>query len=290
MSADSSERVRRPVPRTLVLAALAALLVTPAEAQQVRGALRAIVVDRLTDDPVAGADVLLGDRIVGVTGASGSVSVSGVALGEARVSVRAVGYQPAEIIVNFTPGKTFEIRFIIERAPTELEAVVVEGLVLPRNRVSEVFERMRSGRGDFITRDDIEALRPVDTSTALSYSHRIKLHYVNQGECLDDAVFGPSDQRRPDRPVSASAIGEECRDMQARPTVQVLMGRGFRRCIPSLYLDGIRYTFIEGTQIDDVVHPYDIELIEVYDEFGVPGEFMNADVGCGVIVIWTRAG
>jgi hypothetical protein len=72
--------------------------------------------------------------------------------------------------------------------------------------------------------------------------------------------------------------------------MQVLMGRGARRCVPSLFLDGVRYQTIPGILIDDIVHPHDIELIEVYGEFEVPGEFANADVGCGVIAIWTRVG
>jgi hypothetical protein len=237
---------------------------------------------------------------VAATSASGSFHVAGIRPAEYRLSVRAVGFQPFEVIVNLAKAKTYEVELPLQPGALALEALTIEALRLPRNRVRDIVERMAWGAGDFITRSDLDDWRPLETSTALSRSTKIRLQFVSMGECLEEALFGrgseasspfvPGGQGRGTVNVPGSGSPASCGTVQQRPGMQVLMGRGSRRCVPSLFLDGVQYELIPGVLLDDVVLPHDIELIEIYGEFEVPGEFSSADFGCGVIAIWTRTG
>jgi hypothetical protein len=65
-------------------------------------------------------------------------------------------------------------------------------------------------------------------------------------------------------------------------TVALMRGR----CAPQVYMDGMRL----GVSSVDLVHPMDLEGIEVYrGPAGVPGEFSHRS-GCGAIALWTRRG
>ncbi len=286
--------------RVALLAIIGALVLCPwssATTQENTGAeLRGLITAQDRGAPVEGAQILLEGREAAVTDASGAFVATDIPPGEYRLAIRAVGYQPYEVIINLPKAKIYQIEVPLQPGAVELDAVTVEALRLPRNRLGEIFERMTLSSGDFITRADLEKWHALETSHALSRSRKIRLNYVNVGECLDEALFGPLEGSAfgapnvPSGNAPSIPAGGTCLDMQARPTIQVLMGRGFMRCVPSLYLDGVRFPMRRGDQIDDVVGPRDIELIEIYSEFEVPGEFTNSDIGCGVIAIWTRAG
>lgn len=58
-------------------------------------------------------------------------------------------------------------------------------------------------------------------------------------------------------------------------------------CSPLLVLDGFRLSS-PAPKIDELVHPNDVEAIELYPgSHGAPGRFLNP---CGVIMIWTKRG
>ncbi|HUF67236.1 MAG TPA: carboxypeptidase-like regulatory domain-containing protein [Longimicrobiales bacterium] len=61
-------------------------------------------------------------------------------------------------------------------------------------------------------------------------------------------------------------------------------------CRPTLYLNGARMTFGPGQSIDDVLHPSELEAIEIYrNRTELPREFAGIDQ-CAAIVFWTRMG
>jgi hypothetical protein len=71
------------------------------------------------------------------------------------------------------------------------------------------------------------------------------------------------------------------------PTVR---GRFGSRCVPTFFVDGHQSTQIP---LDELVSGPDIAAVEVYDQpFEAPPEFMppGNQLGCGVIVVWTRRG
>jgi hypothetical protein len=59
-------------------------------------------------------------------------------------------------------------------------------------------------------------------------------------------------------------------------------------CVPRVFLDGVPIT-LAGTSIDELVHPADLEGIEVYrGPSELPALFSQG--ACGAIALWTRRG
>jgi hypothetical protein len=56
------------------------------------------------------------------------------------------------------------------------------------------------------------------------------------------------------------------------------------QCVPRLYIDGV--AAYEGTSLDMILHPEDVEGIEVYTTATAPPQY--ARDACGVLVVWTR--
>jgi TonB-dependent Receptor Plug Domain len=85
---------------------------------------------------------------------------------------------------------------------------------------------------------------------------------------------------------------------QGIPGVHVVPGRDGiwrvllrNRCLPNLYIDGIRLRSqnFDSVRIDEMVHPNDVEGIEIYRSTAqVPSQYGGTGAGCGVILIWTR--
>lgn len=127
-------------------------------------------------------------------------------------------------------------------------------------------QRLRTGHGVYITRDQVEARKPAYVTDLL--------------------------REVPGLMVTGSGTG-------SRPVVRV--GRSLSgNCMTQIFVDGFlinkRIFGRTGTppadfRIDDVVSPSSVEGIEIYRGLAtVPPEFLNPDAECGVIAIWTRRG
>jgi hypothetical protein len=124
---------------------------------------------------------------------------------------------------------------------------------LSSGRLGGFYARMQQHKfGTFITRDQIEKRRAIWTSDLL--------------RSVPGIVVNPR----------ASGFGYDVRTTEG--------------CRPEVFVDGIHYPlFFES--VDDVVHPDEIEGIEVYAHAAeVPAEYVVPGSACGVIAIWTRTG
>jgi len=71
----------------------------------------------------------------------------------------------------------------------------------------------------------------------------------------------------------------------------LVLGYGTRRCIPSLYVDGLPFAY-DGTvaMLESIARPEDLYAIEIYRRSSeAPIEYTVAGDGC-VILVWTRRG
>lgn len=267
-----------------------------ATAQERTAILQGTITAADTETPVAGVNILLDGHVIAVTDGRGAFRVTRIVPGWHLLLVRSVGFAPAETHVEFVGGKIYDLTLALDPRAVELPPVTVQGLRLPSVRLQEIHERMATGAGEFITHDELEAWGVAEISMALARSPRVRLNFISPGECLEgaqntgDAAMSrslsratPSRAARTPTPISTVP----CQYLQARSTAQVMMGRGMQRCVPFVYLDGVRWE-LYGDQIDDITEPQDVELIEIYDEYEVPGEFAQGDLDCGVIAIWTR--
>src|SRR5437773_10109832 len=117
-----------PFIRQVVGAAAAVVLlvctVPVATAQQ--GAIAGRVTDRVTQQPVIGAEVLvLGTNLGGRTRQDGQYRIAGVAAGRYTVQVRLIGYATVSQPVSVAAGETAVVDFALSEAAVPLEAVVV---------------------------------------------------------------------------------------------------------------------------------------------------------------------
>lgn len=232
------------------------------------------VIDDLTEHPLSLTHVslrapdgsLIGERESTETGTF-EFQVRGV--GAIRLTVERYGYQ-----ANTTPLLYFDARkFFQVEIRMDPEAILLAPLEViawsarPENALHEAFKRrVETGMGVYITRDQVEARKPLLVTDLL--------------------------REIPGLEFETSGYGN-------RPSVRMIRAAGMR-CSTQIFVDGFlvnRRVFTPGSfeaadvSIDDYVSPGSVEGIEVYRGLStVPPEFLNPDADCGVIAIWTRRG
>lgn len=239
------------------LIGLIALPWTAAYAQKGTAQMSGTVVDLASGAPVANADIIhmsLG-RLV-ISDSLGKYLFPGLPAGIVRLLVRARGFPSATVVVALASDESM-IRLIQldssaagRAAAQSLPAVAVKGEKPPTPRFADFERRRLTGRGQYVVREEIE-----------------KAAYSN----LQDAMRG------------LRGVNVDC---GGNLGCSIRMARAPMRCTPEYIVD---------ERVDNEFGPTtpirDIDGIEVYTgPSDVPGEFGGRSAGCGVIVIWTRAG
>ena len=142
--------------RLVALAALSALAAAPALAQP-RGAIAGTVISDASGQPLAGASVTVRGRATpALTDSAGRFNLADVPTGTLIMQVKAVGFASASRIVDIEAGKTLSIDVALGAAQ-DLPEVLVKGQQ-PRvsHRFDEFEQRRQNGRGQYLTRAEIE--------------------------------------------------------------------------------------------------------------------------------------
>jgi TonB-dependent starch-binding outer membrane protein SusC len=106
------------------VALLVAAFAGGATAQQ--GSVAGRVTDRSTQQPIAGAEVLvLGTNLRGRTGQDGRYRVTNLPVGQHTLQVRLIGYATTSQAVTVSAGEAASVDFAVSAAAVPLEAVVV---------------------------------------------------------------------------------------------------------------------------------------------------------------------
>lgn len=179
----------------------------------------------------------------------------------------------AFVLIGPAGTQTFEVRalgHLADRRPLSLQAgadTVIDVALVPIQRLldtvritasrvysrdSDGFERRRrSGNGRFWGPEDID---------------RGRYHSIH--EVLRQSPV-----------VTISQNGFE--------TYLSMRGGPEGRCVPAVYLNGIKLMADLGGDLDLLVRPDEISGMELYSQAQVPAQY-QALVGCGSLVIWTR--
>jgi hypothetical protein len=184
-----------------------------------------------------------------------------------RFAAQRIGYKPNTTpVLYFDQHDFFRVEVRLDRnavllAP--LEVVARSGV-----RESPVLSNFRSrlvlGHGHYFTRADIDKRNPARVTDMLAELPGVRLQSSGRG------------LRRTVRMARTS--GTNC------PTQIWVDGFLINR-------QGVLPSTADDYTIDDIVHPKDVEGIEVYSGLStVPPEFLNRWAHCGVIAIWTRHG
>lgn len=195
------------------------------------------------------------------TDSVGHYSIAGLPAGTIRFLISASGFPPTQLIVDIKAGddieRTIELDSTVSHAPIRELPAVTAATAAPVNvRLIDFERRRRTGRGQYLTDDDIRKSGAATLQDATRGMRGVTLH-----------CGGSSD-------VSG---GNGCR---------IQMVRAPMNCQPQYVIDG---------QVDNMFGPLtpirDIMALEVYSgPTEVPGEFAGSNAACGVIVVWTRSG
>jgi hypothetical protein len=243
-----------------LLLLLAALIgsAAPAGAQKGDGRLVGVVVDKVSGLPVGNAEVLhMGDSRSASSDSTGAYQFDSLPSGILKFIVRAKGYPATSVIVALARGESMVRRIELDSSPSgrassaqALSRVTIEAAPGLGPRYADFERRRATGQGHYITSDEIEK------SNATS---------------LQEAVRG---------------VRGVTMDCGGGLGCSIRMVRAPMQCLPEYIVDD---------RVDNFFGPNvavrDIQGIEVYTgPTDVPGEYAGRNAGCGVIVIWTKAG
>jgi hypothetical protein len=245
--------------------------VDKAGAQQVqRVEMEVRVLDARTDAPLAGVTVVVtdtsGDRVATrVSDEAGRLTV--VVRRRAAVRMRAgrIGYRTITTpLLDFGRDDHFVLDLRLDPdavALAPLEVVARENRQTRSHVLSGFDERVVRGMGTYLTRADIERIRPQRVTDLFRQLAGIT--------------------------VSTSGAGRDATLQMNRS----LFGRGGGPCQVQIYLDGMLVTRggAGPISVDALVVPENVEGVEVYRGLStVPPEFLNPNAHCGVVALWSR--
>lgn len=226
------------------------------------GRFHGTVVDASTRKPLPGARISSpAFSAVAVTDSAGRFDLPGIPPGIVRFYVVAAQFPRANFTLAFASGEDMERTLELDststapreaaEAPQALPQMTVEATPLPPVWLRDFERRRVTGRGQYVTREEIEAR---------NYNRLSDVVQVMRGVTLD-----------------CGGGGSGC---------QIRMVRAPMQCYPEYWVDGQL-----NNAWGPVVPVRDIEALEIYTgPSDTPGEFAGANSGCGTIVIWTRRG
>lgn len=252
-------RLRLPLAAALLLAA------SPLATARAQEEATLTLVGRVTD---AADRAAISRAIVDIPGADISLRTNG--LGRFRITgvrrdarelvVRAIGYEKVTVVLAPREAGTVDLGDIqLERNPQLLSQMVVQGRAarVPRG-FAEVYRRGLSGRGKFITREQIDSLNPAQLRSVLLGINGL---YVNQRGVYFNRCIG-------------GQTGQLWVDGQRVTRFTNIIPRNSD---PNFMNDLL-----------NTIHPLQVQAIEVYpSQSSIPAEFMDAQP-CAVIAVWTR--
>ena len=245
----------------LLTALVSCVLLGPTFAQEIRGK----VVHRTTGNAVPGASVLLLNETgmvqkMAITDASGAYSIIAPSPGNYTFRVDALGYgRHEEPQFGVLAGRILELEIRLWDL-TEIEPVVVtaESTTVAPGVLAGFYERMERGRGQYVTREQIELTGVTRFTSILRMTPGVDV--VSTGGTLNTIRIKGTEWA------------------------------GGRACAPALWVDNHHWGTVDldGRGPDRDLYPSDIEGIEIYRPATVPIDFSSFDSTCGAIVVWTK--
>lgn len=254
--------------RRIVTGILVGVAITspqPLFGQAADGAIRGKVTTRGTQ-PIGQAEVTVLGRSV-LSDSMGQFAITGLPSGTHLVQVRRIGFLPVVYSASLTPGETKNVTIALDQGSQELpELNVTVRNAKPieyawTTRFDDYFRRKHVGLGRFISRQDIEKMRPLRTPNLLVGTAGIRLRFY-------------------DLTPDGTAV-EFTRCTQVGVWID-----GVKQTIPAVDVERDAEARGLGELLQRVI-PSQIELVEIYrGPAEIPAEFI--DNACAAVVIWTR--
>lgn len=301
-------RLRR-VSLALLLAAACALMVPAgleAQAAADRAEAPAVVEGTVVSaageadgTPIAGAEVwILGTAVGTLTDEEGRFRLTGLPPGRYRLLVGAREHREAVATVEVGAGATSTVRVGLQTHDAELErragALVVERSSSGRGRAAyQGFrERMQSGMGQYVTREEIDAANTQNVSEVMRRYTNADVQPCSKGGGAGGSCYwvvtGTEMRLGGIGGVSASepsAPGGVVGNLRAGGQPG---GSAGKACLADVFLDGTPMNQELQPNGIDAVLASQLAGIEIYRRGALaPPQFRTVG-GCGVVLLWTR--
>lgn len=231
---------------------LALLLVAAGSNARAQGTTSAVIgtVRDSAREPLVAARIRAA-RMSATSDSAGRFTLEGLPAGRVTVSVRRLGYEPADLVLDLIAGRRDSLFVTMVALPLTLPGMTSTADSFLQLHLADFFRHRQNGIGRYYERSQITAMRV--------------------GQLSDVMRRLPGVRVTPDRNGRYS----------------IRMGRSTRNCQPDFWIDNVRAHMFN---VDDVPVT-DIEALEVYNgPSGLPPEYNNrfGNPACGAIVIWTR--
>jgi hypothetical protein len=270
--------LRNQIP-SLRLVSFAGLLcfAVPAGAQEAH--ISRIIVHVLDEAaaPLPGVQVRLrGAGVSAITNAQGIVELRSPLTGPDTLELLSLGQPGESVPVDLNRDEAVTVRITMSgTTPIQLERILVRAGPAPPGSFAGFWDRRARAQGYFVTREEIEALRPVHSADILRGIPGLRLIAARNGT-FDVRLARPRHTSRDP--------GYRVRALHGNP------GTPANDCPTQLFVDGHAY-HNDTMSFDEAFRPNEIEAIEVYNSPGqTPAQFGGTRAQCGVIVIWLRRG
>jgi hypothetical protein len=203
----------------------------------------------LAGRPLPNARVQLdGTTRVAATRENGEFTLDSLPAGTQTVSVRLLGYGPAEQAVDLSSREPTNVTIRLTDFVPVLEAV----------RVTAARERALDGVG-------------------FNRRKRSSSGHFMDGDAINTSSLNFSDVMR-----TAPGI----RTVPVNGRQMLVSSRDMNGCV-NVFIDGTQWQQMEPGDIDDFVKPHELAAIEVYSSSNTPAEFQARNGSCTTIVAWT---
>jgi hypothetical protein len=250
-------------PLWAVLCALLGALPAHAQGAPAAGAdaqwLRVQVSDAASGGAVTDAEVWLG-RTRMSTDSAGRVLLPRQH-GRETLVVRRLGYTPLRRPVS---EEESELKVVLVPEPVRISAVAANARPMPHSPpLRRFYERLESGRGRYLTREQIEGRHPRRITDLFREIPGVRIENTPRGERLRMDGATPAMYRLNTRWEAGD-------------------------CPVQYYLDGVSY-LPDFAGVPNDVRPDEVEGIEVYRRLPeVPVEYRRPGAECGVVLIWLK--
>ena len=204
--------------------------------------------------PVANARVeVAGTGLTATSNDAGNFVLDSLPSGTRTAVVRAIGFQPLEAIVQLPSARETVANFRFAEAAVTLAPVAVNATMV-YSRKLQLFEahRKRAVGGVFLRAGAGTASQTWELPTYAQQAPNTRVLY-----------------------------------MQGRWTVSMKLRRG--ECIPSLWLNGSRFTFGGFDELTTYLRAEEILGVEIYTRaLGLPADLIDPRSECGAIAVWTQ--
>jgi Carboxypeptidase regulatory-like domain len=206
------------------------------------------------DKPLPGADVtVIGAASKTSTDSNGNFSLRNLPSGTQTLLVRKLLFAPMTQPVDLSVRSTQSARVIMAIAPPTLAKVEVTATGVQKGLNDVGYSRrQKMGLGHFMNREQIEGKIPTYMTDIFTTTPGIRVDYSS-----------------------------------GQPVLTGTRGTTGSGCV-NYVIDGSPYTEASPGDINDFMHPNEVEAVEVYSDVDTPAEFGKPGTSCSTVIIWTK--